>query len=131
MDTINHSPVEVGDWVKGKTKNGELIYGYIEAVNSLQGTVKIKVMDCDNEQIIGKTVETLKHWVKKLPMSTFDGEEPIKALIDLALLTKDESWFMELSAKLKSIRQVAKESERKNTAHPSKNRLGTCGMRDE
>lgn len=58
MDAIHHSPVEVGDWVKGKTKNGELIYGYVETVNSLQGTVKIKVMDCDNEQIIGKTVET-------------------------------------------------------------------------
>jgi hypothetical protein len=131
MDRISNSPVEVGDWVKGKTKNGELIYGYIETVNPLQGTVKIKVMDCDNEQIIGKTVETLKQWVKKLPISTFDNEEPIKALIDLALLTKDESWFMELSSKLKSIRQVAKESETKNTAHPSKNRLGTCGMRDE
>jgi hypothetical protein len=129
MDTINHSPVEVGDWVKGKTKNGELIYGYIEAVNPLQGTVKIKVMDCDNELIIGKTVETLKHWVKKLPMSTFDDEEQIKALIDLALLTKDESWFMELSTKLKFIRQ--KESEMKNTTHPSfKNRLGTYGIRD-
>jgi hypothetical protein len=130
MDTMNHSPVEVGDWVKGKTKNGELIYGYVEAENSLQGTVKIKVMDCDNESIIGKTVETLKHWVKKLPMSTFDDEETIKALIDLALLTKDESWFMELSAKLKAIRQVAKESEMKNSNHPSNNRLGTYGMRD-
>jgi hypothetical protein len=131
MDTINHLPVEVGDWVKGKTKNGELVYGYIEAVNSLQGTVKIKVMDCDNEQIIGKTVETLKHWVKKLPISTFDGEESIKALIDLALLTRDESWFMELSAKLKSIRQATNESEMPNTTPPSlKNRLGTYGMRD-
>ncbi|BDG43765.1 IDEAL domain-containing protein [Saccharococcus caldoxylosilyticus] len=132
MDAIHHSPVEVGDWVKGKTKNGELIYGYVETVNSLQGTVKIKVMDCDNEQIIGKTVETLKHWVKKLPISIFDNEEAIKALIDLALLTKDERWFMELSDQLKSIRQVAKESEMKNTTHPSfKNRLGTCGMKDE
>jgi hypothetical protein len=131
MDAINHSPLEVGDWVKGKTKSGELIYGYIEAINSLQGTVKIKVMDCDNERMIGKMVETLNHWVKKLPMSTFDGEEPIKALIDLALLTKDESWFMELSAKLKSIRQAAKESEMQNTSHSSfKNRLGTYGMRD-
>jgi hypothetical protein len=131
MDIINHSPLEVGDWVKGKTKNGELIYGYIEAVNSLQGTVKIKVMDCDNEQIIGKTVETLKQWVKKLPISTFDDEEQIKALIDLALLTKDESWFMELSAKLKSIRQAAKESGTENSTHPSfNNRLGTYGTRD-
>lgn len=65
-------------------------------------------------------------------MSTFDNEEAIKALIDLALLTKDESWFMELSNQLKSIRQVAKESEMKNTTHPSfKNGLGTCGMKDE
>jgi hypothetical protein len=132
MGAINHSPVEVGDWVKGKTKNGELIYGYIETVNPLQETVKIKVMDCDNEQIIGKTVETLKRWVKKLPTSTFDNEEAMKALIDLALLTKDESWFMELSNKLKSIKQVAKESEMKNTTHPSfKNGLGTGGMKDE
>ncbi|MBA2871089.1 hypothetical protein HNQ85_001359 [Anoxybacillus calidus] len=131
MDRVNQSPVKVGDWVKGKTKNGELIYGYIETINPLQRTVKIKVMDCDNERIIGRTVETLEHWVKKLPMSTFDDEEQIKALIDVALLTKDESWFMELSAKLKSMRQVTKGSEMKNTAHPSfKNRLGTCGMRD-
>ncbi|BDG47689.1 MULTISPECIES: IDEAL domain-containing protein [Parageobacillus] len=111
--------VEVGDWVKGKTKNGELIYGYIETANALQETVKIKVMDSDNKEIVGKTVETLKHWVKKLPISTFEDEEQIKALIDIALQTKDKNWFMELSAKLKAIRQVANESEKKNDDHPS------------
>jgi hypothetical protein len=131
MDRVNQSPVKVGDWVKGKTKNGELIYGYIETINPLQRIVKIKVMDCDNEQIIGKTVETLEHWVKKLPMSPLDNEEQIKALIDIALLTKDESWFMELSAKLKSMKQVTKGSEMKNTTYPSfKNRLGTYRMKD-
>lgn len=111
--------VEVGDWVKGKTKNGELVYGYIETANPLQETVKIKVMDSDNKEIVGKTVETLKHWVKKLPISTFEDEEQIKALIDIALQTKDESWFMELSAKLKAIKQAEKENEKKNDDHPS------------
>ncbi|AEH48282.1 IDEAL domain-containing protein [Parageobacillus thermoglucosidasius] len=111
--------VEVGDWVKGKTRNGELIYGYIETANPLQETVKIKVMDSDNKEIIGKTVETLKHWVKRLPISTFEDEEQIKALIDLALQTKDESWFMELSTKLKEIKQVAQDGKKKNDNPPS------------
>jgi IDEAL domain len=111
MEGINQLPVKVGDWVKGKTKSGEFIYGYVETIDSSQKIIRVKVMACDNEIVVGKTVETLNHWVKKLPVSPIENEEQIKALIDLALLTKDENWFMELSNKLK---QLTKEKEKEN-----------------
>lgn len=110
MEGINQSPVKVGDWVKGKTKSGEFIYGYVETIDSSQRLVKVKVMACDNEVVVGKTVDTLNHWVKKLPVSSYESEEQIKALIDLALQTKDKSWFIELSNKLKNLEQSKKEN---------------------
>jgi len=131
MMTNNKWQLEVGDWVKRKSENGELIRGYIETVNPLQGTVKVNVIACDNEKTIGKTIETLSKWVEKLPISVIDTEEQILHLIDLALLTKDEHWFMELSTKLNSIRQGSEGDRKKNTGDTTfGNRLGKYGIKE-
>lgn len=46
-----------------------------------------------------------KH-VKKLPESKAINKEQILYLIDLALLTGDEEWFIKLSSKLNSINEL-------------------------
>jgi hypothetical protein len=131
MGANNKWQLEIGDWVKGKSVNGELIRGYIEAVDLLQGTVKVSVVACDNEKTIGRTIETLNKWVEKLPLSVTDNEEQILHLIDLALVTKDEHWFMELSTKLNFIRQSSRGNRKKNTVYPTfRNRLGKYGIRE-
>lgn len=117
--------LEVGDWVKGKSKNGELIRGFIEEMDSYFGTVKINVVECDNENTIGRTVETLSTWVEKLPVSALYNEEQIRAVIDVALSVRDEAWFMELSEKLQSYNQEAPGVGKRVINHSiPKNRLG-------
>ncbi|MDP4157247.1 MAG: IDEAL domain-containing protein, partial [Bacillota bacterium] len=44
--------------------------------------------------------------VRKLPLSKAVNKEQILFLIDLALSTGDEAWFIELSSKLNSIHQL-------------------------
>lgn len=116
---------ESGDWVKGKTRNGELIRGYIESVDFLQGIAKVHVVESDNKKTIGKQVGVLLNWIEKLPVSTEINEEQILQLIDLALLTKDEQWFNDLSVKLDSHKKASKENAKKNHDNPiNNNRIG-------
>lgn len=105
--------LESGDWVKGKTRNGELIRGYIESVDFLQGIAKVHVIESDNNKSIGKTVGVLINWIEKLPVSTEINEEQILQLIDLALLTKDEQWFNALSSKLIHLEKFLKRTQKK------------------
>ncbi|WP_034672097.1 IDEAL domain-containing protein [Ectobacillus panaciterrae] len=116
--------LEIGDWVKGKSKDGELIYGYIQTVDSLQGIVRVNVVECDNEQIIGKTIGMPNKRVEKLSISTTSTKEQIVHLIDLALLTRDEQWFMDLSAKLNAVRQRSKKEAIGSIVYPTaRNRI--------
>ncbi|MBM4762900.1 IDEAL domain-containing protein [Bacillus sp. B15-48] len=101
MESFN---CEIGDWVKGEATNGELVLGYIEAVNHQNGVVKVTVVDSDNSLIIGKTMD-LYTKVRKLSDSVLETEGEIRSLIDLALQAKDEKWFMELTERLNTIRK--------------------------
>jgi hypothetical protein len=107
--------LEIGDWVKGKTRNGELLQGYIEETDPLRGVVKVTVVKSDNEKLIGKTIGMLDNNVKKLPISESVHEEELLYLIDLALLTKDEQWFTDLTDKLFSLKKGNKMSAVKNS----------------
>jgi hypothetical protein len=49
--------MEIGDWVKAKSKSGELLHGFLENVDVLNGKVKVYVVASDNEATVGKTVE--------------------------------------------------------------------------
>lgn len=115
--------LEIGDWVKGKTRNGELLQGYIDMTDPLRGVVKVTVVKSDNEKLVGKTIGMLEKNVEKLALSDTMSEEEILYLIDLALLTKDEDWFMELSAKLSTLKSDNQKSDLKNSVC-SKDRNG-------
>ncbi|MBE3570294.1 MAG: IDEAL domain-containing protein [Bacillales bacterium] len=110
--------LEIGDWVKGKTRNGELLQGYIDMTDPLRGVVKVTVVKSDNEKLIGKTIGMLEKNVEKLPLSETVSEEEILYLIDLALLTKDKEWFMDLSLKLSSLKSGNQKTNVKNSACP-------------
>lgn len=100
--------LQTGDWVKGTLRNGELIIGYIESLD-VTGVVKVTVVTSDNNEIIGKTVPILIGRVKKLPVSKVNNKAQIQFLIDVALSTGDEEWFIELSSKLNSMNELVNQ----------------------
>jgi hypothetical protein len=102
----DNSVLKTGDWIKGKSGDGELIIGYIDSQSILDGVVKVTIVTSDNRETIGKTIPILSKNVKKLPLSKVINKEQILFLIDLALSTGDEVWFLELSSKLNSIKQL-------------------------
>ncbi|MBS4215251.1 MULTISPECIES: IDEAL domain-containing protein [Neobacillus] len=102
----DRSSLKTGDWIKGTSWDGELILGFIESMDILEGVVKVTVIRSDNTETIGKTIPILSKQVKKLPVSTATNKEQTRFLIDLALSTGDEEWFMELTAKLKEMKQL-------------------------
>ncbi|WP_404406353.1 IDEAL domain-containing protein [Jeotgalibacillus malaysiensis] len=106
MLTNNNTVLQPGDWIKGKSVDGELIIGYIESQSMLDGVVKVTVAKSDNRETFGKTIPILSKNVRKLPLSNAVNKEQILFLIDLALLTGDEEWFIKLSSKLNSINQL-------------------------
>ncbi|TGA97777.1 hypothetical protein E4665_10270 [Sporolactobacillus shoreae] len=88
-----------GDWVKGRTVNGELMHGYIVDFDSDDGTVKVNVVACDRESTVGRTVETLNYLIKPFPVLPMNNDQ-LRSITDLALITSDRDWFMDLSSKL-------------------------------
>lgn len=124
MTNQNNLQLHVGDWVKAKSKNGELVHGFIEAVDHLQGGAKVYVVASDLEATVGRTIELLSATVEKYPVSTIETEEQTHDLIDLALLTRDESWFQELFAKQQTMRQRAGSDEKQRAPlHATRSRL--------
>ncbi|MDM5327771.1 IDEAL domain-containing protein [Neobacillus sp. CF12] len=106
MMTNNSSILKTGDWIKGKSMDGELILGYIDSLDILDGIMKVTVIISDNKVTVGKTIHMLSKQVKKMPVSKVTNKEQIRFLIDLALSTGDEEWFIELSSELNSMRQL-------------------------
>lgn len=100
--------LKVGDWVKGKSRNGELIYGYIQTINPSKKAALINVVKSDDEKMVGTTIGMMDGKIEKLPLQKTAHEEQILSLIDLALLTKDEAWFIELTAELKEYKIKSK-----------------------
>lgn len=107
MMSNHNSILKTGDWVKGKSREGELIIGYIE--NLEEGMIKTKVVSSDNKTIEGKIIPLQSKQVKKMPAVKVANKEQIHFLIDLALSTGDEEWFFELTSKLNSMRELVKD----------------------
>ncbi|NEW06689.1 IDEAL domain-containing protein [Paenibacillus sp. SYP-B3998] len=123
--------LEISDWVQGKTEAGELIHGYIESIHELQGYVNVQVLKSDNEAAIGKPAFVPIQRLKKLADISLEAKEQINMLIDIALLTRDEAWFIELTSQLK-LKQEKKGPEENSAAFPdapSTNRLGLSGLK--
>ena len=58
--------------------------------------------------MVGKIISIATNGIKKLPDPKVKNKEQIQYLIDLALATGDEEWFIELSEKLNSMRELVK-----------------------
>jgi hypothetical protein len=123
MTMADNYRFENGDWVQGRSRDGELIHGYVETIDAIQGIVKVNVVESDNEKAIGKSIWLLNKSAEKLPDLTVSNESQLLSLIDLALLSKDEQWFMELSTKLAAIKKISKVNTKKNEFLISGNRM--------
>lgn len=87
----------VSDWVHGKTVEGEMVYGFVEAVDSVQGIVTIYVVQSDREERVGRATDVRASTVKKVKDAEPGNGRHVPELIDLALATWDEAWFRELT----------------------------------
>ncbi|MFC4601678.1 IDEAL domain-containing protein [Cohnella hongkongensis] len=115
----------IGDWVQAKTRNGEFIHGFIETIDHVKGLAKVYVVRSDNEESIGKSASVLEHWLRELPSYALEEESSLYNLIDLALATHDEPWFMELTRSLGARSGTGRPSgEASFPSLPPANRLG-------
>jgi len=115
----------ISDWVQGKTKDGELIHGFVETVDILQGFVTVNVVQSDNEEVIGKIVAVRSSWLKNVSDISLDNAQVFQNTIDLALDTWDEAWFMELTnAQKASGNEATQAGDRSNLYSFPANRLG-------
>lgn len=94
---------QIGDWVQGHTGNGELVHGYIESIGEFQGIIKLYVIHSDHESIKNKYVGVREQGLKKLEPLGMGEARSIRTLIDAALAGRDEAWFHELAAELKTV----------------------------
>jgi hypothetical protein len=115
----------VSDWVQGKTKDGELIHGFVETIDILQGFVTVNVVKSDNIEVIGKIVAVRSSWLKTISDIAVNDAAVYQNSIDLALDTWDEAWFMELTNARKASEDAAAQAldRSKILAFPV-NRLG-------
>ncbi|MBP3950966.1 IDEAL domain-containing protein [Bacillus suaedae] len=104
----NDQKAVTGDWVKGKTLIGELVHGYIESYEQYSSIVKIMVTSSDNEELIGKVIRVDEKNIRKVPRKQKWSEGELLNLIDLALSTREEKWFITLSNELNRLNQSKK-----------------------
>lgn len=106
MMSNNNHVLKVGDWVRGISNEGELIVGYIALLDDVDDVVTVIIVKREDRYTINETISLFSKHVNKLPESKAINKEQILYLIDLALLTGDEEWFIELSSKLNSIKEL-------------------------
>lgn len=100
--------LKTSDWVKGTSRNGEMIIGFIDSMSMVQGAVNVTVAESDNVDIIGKTVPLAVRQVESLPQAVTKDAAQLEYLIDLALQTGDREWFEELTGELNGKKQWIK-----------------------
>lgn len=114
MAAIYDVKVNEGDWVSGTTQEDERFIGYVESMEG-NGLIKVRITQCDRPESIGDWAEAKLSKVSKLSEFEPVGETPLRALIEIALMTKDREWFAELSGKLAASTAVEAENRsRKN-----------------
>lgn len=102
---MNTKKITVGDWVKAKSFEGEIIIGYIENVNDHGKSVRIKAVQAEQDGVKGSSIETPIQSVTPLQEFHKKFKTDILGLIDLALLTNDKEWFEQLTADLQDIHE--------------------------
>ncbi|REE91723.1 hypothetical protein A8990_104233 [Paenibacillus taihuensis] len=116
----------ISDWVQGRTKDGELIQGFITSMKEKHNVASVYVVQSDHDLAVGTTVAVLSSWIKEQPaVQVLDYEEPILDFIELALATRDEEWFAELTERLHEVEQKQASGSNNNAPIPfNRNRLG-------
>ncbi|WP_282937777.1 hypothetical protein [Paenibacillus sp. RC67] len=99
MAAINQDWIKVSDWVSGTSAEDEKFIGYVESID-VYGTVKVRVTQCDHEDAVGNIVSSSLAKLYKLT-DYVPVEEGLRSLLDLALMTRDQSWFEDLYANLR------------------------------
>ncbi|TVY06974.1 IDEAL domain-containing protein [Paenibacillus cremeus] len=89
----------VGDWVSGTSFLDERLIGYVESIDS-HGVVDVWVTQSDHDDAVGQLVQSKLAKLEKLPDYEPSEPEDLRSLIELALATRDQAWFEELSTKL-------------------------------
>jgi hypothetical protein len=112
MSNIKRDKVNVGDWVRGFAKNGALIQGYLENIDPLDPLFKIRVIESDDKDLIGYSLNMDDSLIEKMQDNKSVTETQLQYLIDIALQTKDKQWFFKLTSALKGVNgsSGAKES---------------------
>lgn len=100
MSNIKRDKVNVGDWVRGFAKNGALIQGYMENIDPIDPLFKIRVIDSDDKDLIGYTLNMDDSLMEKMQPTSTLTEPQLHYLIDIALETNDKEWFLELTSAL-------------------------------
>ncbi|SDW78650.1 IDEAL domain-containing protein [Marininema mesophilum] len=108
METLLNPPLNTGDWVQGKTENDELFQGYVESIDTQRGIVHVRVIQSDNNDVLGKLFSSPMDRIRRLNQGPLDQEGYLLNLIDLALATRDKTWFMELTDLLNQLEHGTK-----------------------
>ncbi|MDG0789858.1 IDEAL domain-containing protein [Cohnella ginsengisoli] len=117
---------EMGEWVAGRTSQGELIQGFVNSILSMQGAAGIYVTASDRVEAIGTEIAVPVGSLRALPQSAKYNEEQLRNLIDVSLAIRDTAWFGELTGELASLQSTAGDRGQSATDVPVawRNRLG-------
>jgi hypothetical protein len=94
---------KVGHWIEGETWDKQRIYGYIVKIGQPEDILKVYVVHSANEELKGRMIHVLSKSLQKVSKQA-PAEAAIEQLVDLALLTKDQEWFEQLSTQLHKLR---------------------------
>ncbi|GGM41583.1 hypothetical protein GCM10011351_29690 [Paraliobacillus quinghaiensis] len=110
MEINQTNEVQVGDWVRAKSSKGELIHGFVEKNALDHNVIQLKVVTSDNKMLMGHSIQINQMKINKLDAPGPKTEKQLRQLIDIALETKDEAWFFELTKELNSVKNTKKQA---------------------
>lgn len=117
------SPIRTGDWVSGTTPNDERIIGYVEAGPDANGKVTVFVTSSDRQEAVGRLVQCNPGKISAMSVQEPYLEEELTGLIDLALQTRDEAWFREITGVMLAGRERKRTISRNEAGQTRKRRI--------
>lgn len=100
--STTHS-IQVGDWVSGTSIKDERFLGYVEEIKN--NMFLVRVIDSDHQAAIGTVVKSQMKHVKKMSVNPIQTTAHLLNMIDLALSTRDQKWFIDLTNQLNKLQQ--------------------------
>ncbi|PZE20228.1 hypothetical protein [Paenibacillus xerothermodurans] len=116
MSEAAKQAVHISDWVSGTSVQDEKFIGFVQSIDA-QGVVRVVVTQCDHEEAVGETVESSLHRLEKLAEYVPNEETPLRSLMDVALMTRDQAWFNDLISEL----HIAQFASHKGYNRPDNN----------